>query len=124
MILSITKKAVRKDRVLCVYHNEISQNKKTLLFIHNLGGSAINYQLQFRAFSNRYNIIAYDLLGHGQSAISKNAKDYALHEQMLDVKNTGLNTQSHSIVPGVTGVQCGEKYLWQQRQFFLLFVLE
>ncbi|MBK2124468.1 alpha/beta fold hydrolase [Fangia hongkongensis] len=87
MILSITKKAVRKDRVLCVYHNEISQNKKTLLFIHNLGGSAINYQLQFREFSNRYNIIAYDLLGHGQSAMSKSAKDYALHEQMLDVKS-------------------------------------
>ena len=88
MILSITKQAFGSGRKLCVYHNDIEPARKTLFFIHGLQGSSKNFQAQFRAFSSRYNIVAYDLAGHGQSSLPKKYAAYTLTESLADA--TGI----------------------------------
>ena len=87
MILSITKRLFRTSRCLCVYHNEVDDKRKTLLFLHGITGCAINWQAQFREFSTEYNIVAYDLYGHGQSGCPKKAIECSMVESVLDAKS-------------------------------------
>ena len=84
MILSMIKRDFRDKRKLCVYHNDLVPGRKTLFFIHRLRGSAKNWQAQFRRFSQGYNIVAYDLMGHGQSASPKKTSDYTITESLAD----------------------------------------
>ncbi|MFZ9035002.1 MAG: alpha/beta fold hydrolase [Francisellaceae bacterium] len=83
----MTKRQFRKNRLLCAYHNEIKPRRKSLFFIHGLEGSAKNWQAQFRLFSDRYNILAYDLYGHGLSAKSKRENDYSITQSVLDAQS-------------------------------------
>ncbi len=87
MILSMTKRLFRSNRRLCVYHNEIDHKRKTLLFLHGITGSAINWQAQFRKFSSEYNIVAYDLYGHGQSGYPKKVIECSMVQSVLDAQS-------------------------------------
>lgn len=65
----------------------ISGNKKaahracsTLVFIHGVGLNKAVWQSQIEAFSSGFNVIAYDLLGHGDSplpSLRPTLRDYA-----------------------------------------------
>ena len=103
MILSTTKRVFRKKRKLCVYHNDLLPGRKTLFFIHRLRGSAKNWQAQFRAFSGHYNIVAYDLMGHGQSAQPKKANDYTMTQSLEDAYSIILYFELENI----TIIACG-----------------
>ncbi|WP_395946593.1 alpha/beta fold hydrolase [Caedibacter taeniospiralis] len=87
MMLSITKRLFRTNRRLCVYHNELDPRRKTLFFIHGITGSAINWQAQFRHLSQAYNIVAYDLYGHGQSGCPKKAIECSMIQSVLDAQS-------------------------------------
>lgn len=57
-------------------HYEVSGNGQPLLFIHGLGSSARDWELQVLEFSKAYQVITFDLRGHGQS--DKPAGPYSL----------------------------------------------
>jgi len=46
---------------------EVNGNGQPLLFIHGLGSSTRDWDLQVQAFSKTYQVITFDLRGHGQS---------------------------------------------------------
>lgn len=48
-------------------HYEITGLGKPVLFIHGLGSSARDWELQVPAFCEQYQVVAFDLRGHGQS---------------------------------------------------------
>ncbi len=57
-------------------HYEISGQGQPLLLIHGLGSSTRDWEPQVAEFSRRYQVIAFDLRGHGQS--DKPAGPYTL----------------------------------------------
>ena len=48
-------------------HYEVTGQGQTLVFIHGLGSSARDWEFQTPVFSKEYQVIIYDLRGHGQS---------------------------------------------------------
>jgi 3-oxoadipate enol-lactonase len=48
-------------------HYEVRGDGQPLLFIHGLGSSARDWELQVTEFSKAYQVITFDLRGHGQS---------------------------------------------------------
>jgi pimeloyl-ACP methyl ester carboxylesterase len=55
---------------------EVSGEGQPLVFIHGLGSSARDWQFQVPVFCNRYQVITFDLRGHGKS--SKPAGPYSI----------------------------------------------
>lgn len=55
---------------------EVNGNGQPLLLIHGLGSSTRDWELQAQAFSKAYQVITFDLRGHGQS--DKPAGPYSL----------------------------------------------
>jgi len=53
-------------RDIQLYYEE-SGSGQPLVFIHGLGSSTRDWQLQIEAFSKDYRVIAFDVRGHGQS---------------------------------------------------------
>lgn len=74
----------RQDRVIACYYNEQIPHRKTLIFVHTIGGGAINWQAQFRAYADHYNVIAYDLYGHGMSGLPNEETECSVTESLLD----------------------------------------
>lgn len=84
MILSLVSRPFRAKRQIACYYNEHFPHRKTLIFLHTIGGSALNWQAQFRAYADHYNIIAYDLYGHGLSGLPSEETECSVTESLLD----------------------------------------
>ena len=99
----IIHKAFRHNRYLTCYSNQFNQHKKTLVFVHTIGGSAENWKRQIRKYINTHNIICYDLYGHGSSGVPYTAIECGLVESVLDLQSI-LN---HFNAPKVTLIAHG-----------------
>ncbi|KAI9292382.1 alpha/beta-hydrolase [Neoconidiobolus thromboides FSU 785] len=65
-----------------------SQKKKDaplLVFIHGLGSQVSIWRYQLEEFYNEFNLLAIDLVGHGNSEVTKDEKDYSLDSISKDV---------------------------------------
>ncbi len=60
---------------------ETSGSGETVLFIHGLGSSARDWEMQVPAFAKRYRTVAFDLRGHGQSQKPKGPYSMSLFAQ-------------------------------------------
>ena len=58
--------------------NEFRPNRPTLVFIHGLSGSSSAWAPYEQKFEAEYNLLTFDLRGHGKSVKPKNYTDYAL----------------------------------------------
>lgn len=65
--------------------NDFSNERLTLLFIHGLSGSSSAWALYENKFKDTYNIISYDLRGHGKSKRFNNYDDYAIENFVSDI---------------------------------------
>ena len=65
---------------LGVYYrtNEFHKEKETLVFIHGVSGSSSAWVEYEKKFGEDYNILTYDLRGHGKSYKKKNYSDYSI----------------------------------------------
>lgn len=74
-----------EEKGLYYRKNEFDLNKQTLVFIHGLSGSSsawINYE---NKFINEYNILTFDLRGHGKSIKYSNQNDYKMEFFVEDI---------------------------------------
>jgi len=57
----------------------LKENKLNLIFIHDVGATAMNWIFQIKEFAEKFNIIVLDLPGHGKSQGPgmNNVQDYA-----------------------------------------------
>jgi pimeloyl-ACP methyl ester carboxylesterase len=76
--------ARRSLRVSDIYPIEISvidlgprASKRTIVFLHGLGGSALDWHAQLDFFSSACRVIAVDLRGHGRSSSSNYSSEFA-----------------------------------------------
>jgi len=63
--------------------NADATDKDALLFIHGLGSSTLDWQLQVEAFKSNYTVITIDVRGHGQT--SKPAGPYSIRQFTDDI---------------------------------------
>jgi pimeloyl-ACP methyl ester carboxylesterase len=83
--------------------NEFRRNRPTLVFIHGLSGSSSAWAPYEQKFETEYNLLTFDLRGHGKSEKPKNYSDYAVEKFAGDLffllahlKITGFILVSHS----------------------------
>jgi 3-oxoadipate enol-lactonase len=71
---------------------EVNGQGEPVLFIHGLGSSTRDWELQVPVFAERYRVVTFDVRGHGQSdkprgpySVSRFARDAAALIQALDI---------------------------------------
>lgn len=80
--------------------NEFIPTRKTLVFIHGLSGSASAWYEFEEMLEHEYNILTFDLRGHGLSKKYQNFSDYALRLFAEDLSTllTHLKIDAFSII--------------------------
>ncbi len=89
-------------RDIDIYY-EIAGRGQPILFIHGLGSSARDWELQAQEFAKSYQVIAFDLRGHGQS--DKPAGPYSM--AMFAADTVGLLKGLGIDSPHVVGLSLG-----------------
>ena len=69
-----------------------------LVLIHGLGLTRFTWDNYYKALSDNYFIITYDLLGHGQSALPKAVPDLSLLSNQLDELLDHLKIESAHLI--------------------------
>ena len=67
--------------------NTFEPNRPTLVFIHGLSGSSSAWIPYEKIFENKYNILTYDIRGHGMSKKYPNYKDYEIKKFVEDLND-------------------------------------
>ncbi len=86
MAIIVKKLPLRANRKICVYHNEHKPERKTLLFLHDICGYARQWSSQWRHYREQYNVVAYDMIGHGLSDTPKNRQAYSIQQLIYDAQ--------------------------------------
>ena len=63
---------------ICYRTNTFERGRRTLVFVHGVSGSSSAWRPFETQFSSRYNIVTYDLRGHGKSRKYAYLRDYAV----------------------------------------------
>lgn len=69
--------------------NEIREGRLTLVFVHGLSGSISSWSL-FNGMSQKYNIVFFDLRGHGESIHYPDYEDYSLRNFSDDLNDLAI----------------------------------
>jgi len=75
-----------ESRGIAYRTNAFESGRPTLLFIHGLSGSLSAWYPYEKIFQNKYNLITFDVRGHGLSKRWPNLKDYTLKESVEDIR--------------------------------------
>lgn len=65
--------------------NKFEKNRKTLVFIHGISGSSAAWIPYEQEFEKNYNVLSYDLRGHGKSFKPKSYEDYTMKKFVEDL---------------------------------------
>jgi len=74
-----------KDGKLFYKKNDFNFRRKTLVFIHGLSGSSSAWIPYEDFFSKKYNVLSFDLRGHGKSFRMKNYGDLSFDKMSEDL---------------------------------------
>jgi pimeloyl-ACP methyl ester carboxylesterase len=69
---------VFEERGIAYRTNDIEPGRQTLLFVHGLSSSASAWVRYEEAFSDRYNVVTFDLRGHGLSRKPRGIASYTI----------------------------------------------
>jgi pimeloyl-ACP methyl ester carboxylesterase len=102
--------------------NDFKQDRLTLVFIHGVSGSSSAWWPYEKIFENndqhKYNILTYDLRGHGMSKKFPNYSDYAVKNFAYDLHDlvTYLNISKFVLITNSFGTLVGLEYikLWRE----------
>jgi pimeloyl-ACP methyl ester carboxylesterase len=75
-----------KSRGLAYCVSEFVPERRTLVFVHGFSGSLSAWLPYAHALSHRFNIVLYDLRGHGKSVRPKTYAEYSLAEHCVDLQ--------------------------------------
>lgn len=78
--------------------NGFKKNRKTLVFIHGLSGSSAAWKAYAHFFEQEYNIVLYDIRGHGKSVKPKKYSAYRIRHFAEDLENLLTRLDIHSFI--------------------------
>ncbi|MBU4216945.1 alpha/beta hydrolase [Candidatus Parcubacteria bacterium] len=95
--------------------NEFKSDRPTLFFVHGISGSSSAWKLYEEKFSNKFNILTFDLRGHGKSAKFPNLEDYAISKFAEDIFDllSYLKIESFILVSHSFGVLVALEFMAQ-----------
>jgi pimeloyl-ACP methyl ester carboxylesterase len=82
----VMKDELWEERGIAYRTNVFDGSRKTLIFIHGLGPTCSGWEPYETALENDFNILTYDLRGHGFSKKYKNYADYDLKNLADDLR--------------------------------------
>lgn len=86
LIKLCTKIEIRKGRQLNILNIKQNDSNICVFFIHGLGGRIGQFRYQIKEFSNKYEIVAYDWYGYGNSDKDyENDSSYSIEEHLKDL---------------------------------------
>lgn len=93
---------IRESYYKNIYYktNNFEPNRPTLVFVHGLSGSSSAWIPYEKIFENKYNILTYDIRGHGKSKKFPNYTDYLIRNFALDLHDliTHLNISKFILI--------------------------
>lgn len=91
---------------ICYHTNDFEPNRLTLIFIHGIAGSLSIWSRYEERFKNEYNILTYDIRGHGKSRRFLNYDDYKIENFREDLQNLieHLNIKNYILIGHSFGV--------------------
>ena len=91
--------------------NAFLPERETLVFVHGFSGSSSAWQPYEAALDSTYNLLTYDLRGHGYSPKSAKLNDYALAQNAEDL--LALLDELHIVKPTVISHSYGALIMLQ-----------
>lgn len=72
------KKCYLEGNVKIFYQkNEFKKGRETIVFVHGITGSSAAWKSHLKFFEKKYNVLAFDLRGHGKSEKPQKYEDYS-----------------------------------------------
>lgn len=78
--------------------NEFKSDRLTLVFVHGVSGSSSAWIPYEKVFENKYNILTYDIRGHGKSKKYPNHSDYEIKNFVEDLHSLLLHLNIKKII--------------------------
>jgi pimeloyl-ACP methyl ester carboxylesterase len=82
-----------KERGIYYRINSFAEDRPTLVFIHGLSGSSSAWLLYEKLFEQKYNILTFDIRGHGKSIKLPQYSDYEIEKFAEDLHALILYTK-------------------------------
>lgn len=78
--------------------NDFIGNRPTLVFVHGVSGSSSAWQQYEKFFEQKYNVLTFDLRGHGKSFKYKNYGDYKIEKIAEDINELAASLSINKFV--------------------------
>jgi pimeloyl-ACP methyl ester carboxylesterase len=78
--------------------NDWREDRLTLVFVHGVAGSSSAYEPYEKMFSDNYNILTYDLRGHGNSKKYPSYEDYEIKNYVQDLEDLINNLNIKNLI--------------------------
>jgi len=93
--------------------NELKADQITLVFVHGVSGSSSAWWPYEKIFENKYNVLTYDIRGHGLSKKYPNYKDYKIENFVQDLQGlvNHLGIKKFVLISNSFGGLIHEEYL-------------
>ena len=107
-----------KENLIYYRKNDFSGDKKTLVFVHGVSGSCSAWWPYEKIFENKYNILTYDIRGHGLSKKYPNYGDYEITNFVNDFNDllTHLNISNFILISSSFGTVIAREYIKKYRE--------
>jgi proline iminopeptidase len=104
--------------------NEWKPDRLTLILVHGVSGSSSAFWPYEKAFENKYNLLNYDIRGHGMSKKYLKYEDYDIKNFVSDFRELleYLNTPKFILWSSSFGSIIAREYLKQHRQNVLALI--
>jgi len=104
--------------------NEWKPDRMTLVFVHGVSGSCSAWWPYEKIFENKYNILTYDIRGHGNSKKYQNYEDYSVKNFASDLHDlvTFLNIQKFVLISSSFATLIAREYLKKYRDSVIALI--
>ncbi len=104
-----------EERGIYYRMNDWNADRKTIVFVHGLVGSSSAWKPLEEEFEQRYNLLTYDLRGHGKSKKPLAYEAYAISEHVHDLVKltTMLGAKKFTLVSHSFGTLIALEYIAQ-----------
>lgn len=119
------KDSVLPEKGIYFRTNDFKKDRQTLVFIHGLSGSLSAWWPYEKSFQDNYNILTFDLRGHGKSGKPIHYNDYEINKQSEDLHYLlkFLNIDSCILVSHSFGTLLALKFITEHPQMVEAMVL-
>ncbi len=104
--------------------NDWQEGRLTLVFAHGVSGSSSAWWPYEKVFENKYNILTYDLRGHGMSKKYPKYEDYEIKNFVQDFRDllVYLNVSKFVLISSSFATLVTREYLQQYRDTVLALI--